>query len=169
MSRAFVKEPDGPTAGDEQPDLPISPHPNHVTPRGLGALKARREALAAERAGLAADDAAPEVQNRLAQLARELRYFEARIAAALVVEIAAQPKGEVAFGALVTLEEKSGARLSYRIVGEDEADPAACKVSWVSPLARALIGAKVGELVTWRRPNGDLDLEVIAIAYEGDG
>ena len=169
MSRAFVKEPDGPTAGDEQPDLPLSPHPNHVTPAGLRALEARRDALAAERAGLSTESLAPEMQNRLAQVSRELRYFEARIASALPVDIAAQPKGKVAFGATVSLEEEAGRRLAYQIVGEDEADPAAGKVSWVSPLARALMGAKVGELVTWRRPSGELELEVVAIAYEDEG
>ena len=168
MSRAFVKEPDGPTAGDDQPDLPLSPHPNHVTPAGLRALEARRDALVAERAGLSTESLAPEMQNRLAQVSRELRYFEARIATALPVDIAVQPRGEIAFGATVTLEDEAGRRLAYQIVGEDEADPAAGKIPWPSPLARALTGSQVGDLVTWARPAGDLELEVVAIRYPAE-
>ena len=65
----------------------------------------------------------------------------------------------------MTLEDEDGTRRDYRIVGEDEADPAAGKISWVSPLARAMMGSGLGDLVTWRRPAGDLELEVVGIRY----
>jgi len=71
----------------------------------------------------------------------------------------------VGFGATVDLVDEDGARYRYRIVGEDEADPEQGLVSWVSPLARALEGARVGDSVIWKRPAGDLEVEVLAIDY----
>ena len=164
MSRAFVKEPDGETAGDDQPELPLSPHPNFVTQAGFTALEARRQALEAERRALEAEHDLSSVSH-LGQVARELRYVVARLGSAIVVPAADQPADEVAFGARVTLEDEDGQRSDYAIVGEDEADPTAGKVSWVSPLARAMIGSRLGDLVTWERPAGDLELEVAAIRY----
>jgi len=165
MSRAFVKEPDGETAGDDQPELPLSPHPNFVTQAGFAALEARRAPLEAERRALEADRHSLSCVLHLGQVERELRYVVARLASAMVVPAADQPAGEVAFAALVTLEDEDGQRSDYAIVGEDEADPAAGKVSWVSPLARAMMGSRLGDLVTWKRPAGDLELEVMAIRY----
>jgi transcription elongation GreA/GreB family factor len=72
----------------------------------------------------------------------------------------------VGFGATVTVRETSGEHRDYTIVGEDEADPDAGLVSWVSPLARVLEGARVGEQAVWRRPAGSLELTVVAIAYD---
>jgi transcription elongation GreA/GreB family factor len=166
MSRAFVKEPDGETAGDDQPELPLSPHRNFVTPAGLAALEARQQALEAERQALKASSDPLAARAQLGRVGRELRYLAARLANAEPVAPGAQPQDEVAFGALVTLEGEAGARHSYRIVGEDEADPAAGKISWVSPLAKAMMGSRVGDLVTWRRPAGALELEVVAIRYD---
>ncbi len=164
MSRAFVKEPDG-GPGDDQPELPQSPHPNYVTEAGLAALEARRQELEAARRDLKADEGDLSKQSHLAQVERELRYVEARRQSAIGVDPAAQPLDEVAFGARVTLEDEHGGAREVAIVGEDEADPPAGKIAWVSPLARALAGAKVGDLVTWSRPVGDLELEVVAIDY----
>lgn len=165
MSRAFVKEPDGDDVVDDQPELPQSPHPNYVTPRGLAELRERLEALEAERRALAEGDDDLAGKPHRDQLEREIRYFEDRIARAILVDPEAQPKDEVAFGARVTVEDEEGRRREFHIVGEDEADAKAGKVSWVSPLARALIGAGAGDLVTWKRPAGDVELEVVAIAY----
>ena len=160
MSRAFVKEPDGDEASGELPELPQSPHPNYVTPRGLAALKARRDVLEAERRAIAADDLAK--RPALTRLSRELRYLEARIAAAILVETKQSPSA-VAFGCRVTVADEAGAAQTFRIVGEDEADPEQGLISWVSPLARALDGAEIGDLVTWSKPNGAVELEVVAI------
>ncbi len=169
MSRAFVKEPDGDQVADDLPDLPVSPHPNYVTPSGLAALRERQQRLAGERQSLVEDDD-PAKRLRLRQVERDLRYLRTRIESAIPVDPArrpnSRPAGEVGFGAIVTVEDEDGERLGFAIVGEDEADARAGKVSWISPLAEALEGARVGDLVTWRRPAGDLELEVIAIRYE---
>ena len=162
MSRAFVKEPEGARAGDDQPELPRSSHPNFVTPRGLALLRARRDALVGEKSDLATRESDLEALSHLGQVERDLRYLEARLATARLVDPKDQPRGTVAFGARVTLEDENGDRRDYTIVGEDEAEG---KVSWVSPLARALTGSAVGDLVAWRRPSGEVELEVIAIHY----
>ena len=84
---------------------------------------------------------------------------------ARLVDPAGQPRDRVAFGATVEVADESGEH-SYRIVGEDEADAEHGSVSYVSPLARALLGAKVGDEVVWSRPAGDLRVEVLGIRYE---
>jgi transcription elongation GreA/GreB family factor len=165
MSRAFIKDDD--EAPDEPlPERPISEHPNYVTPSGLAQLEARREKLEAERLELArradADDSARE---RLRYVERDLRYCRRRLDAALMVDPEALQADAVGFGATVTVLEGSGEQRNYTIVGEDEADPDAGLVSWVSPLARVLEGARMGERAVWRRPAGPLELTVVAIEY----
>jgi transcription elongation GreA/GreB family factor len=71
----------------------------------------------------------------------------------------------VHFGATVRAEDAEGRVHRFKIVGEDEADVATGKVSWVSPLAKALIGARVGDTVKWRRPAGEVELEILEISY----
>lgn len=166
MSRAFVKEPDGDEAADGQPELPLSPHPNYMRPQGLAKLKARLEALQQRRCVLAADPDDLLKRTPLAQVLRECRYLEARIESAILVTMAGQPADRVAFGARVTVADEDGATHDFTIVGEDEADPQQGLVSWISPLARALTDAGVGDLVTWERPSGALELEVLAILYD---
>ena len=166
MSRAFVKEPDGDETADEQPEIPVSPHPNYVTPQGLAALRAEHAHLMAEKTRLG--EAPKELEDKLTlrQAERRLRYVTQRIEHAILVDPAKQPLGEVAFGAAVTVRDADGKKRTYTITGEDEADAAAGKVSYVSPLARALKGAAVGDFVTWKRPAGDTELEILKIAYE---
>lgn len=166
MSRAFVKEPDGDELPDDQPELRESPYPNYVTPRGLGLLKKELADLAAEKERLTKELPDLEAKLALAQAERRIRYCAHRIEHAIPVDPAGQPAGEVAFGAIVRVADEEGKTHDYAIVGEDEADAAQGKVSWVSPLARALMGAKVGQSVTWKRPAGDAELEVVAIRYE---
>lgn len=165
MSRAFVKE-DGPD-NEPLPDLPISPHPNFVTPSGLRALRAR---LGEAQARLAALRARAERLDKLPEAAaeRDIRYLEARLKSAILVDPAGQPPGEVAFGATVTALDEDGAERVFRIVGEDEADGARGWISPQSPLARALIGAAAGDLVEWRRPGGTLELEILRLTYDAD-
>lgn len=168
MSRAFVKEPDGEQAGDDALELPISSHSNYVTPSGLAALRARLNKLLDERRALEAEDGALASQVPLSHAKREIHYLEARLGSAILIDPAKQPADEVAFGADVDVVDEDDKPHHFAIVGEDEADVAAGKVSWVSPLARALLGAKVGDAVVWPRPAGDLELEVTAIHY-GNG
>lgn len=163
MSRAFVKEPDGDDSVGELPDLPVSRHANYVTPMGLRQLRDRLTGLQDARRKLAGEADAMTAKSQLARIAREVRYLEARLESAIPIDPAVLPPGRVAFGLLVSLAEADDTRRTYQIVGEDEADPKAGKISWVSPLARALQDAEIGDLVTWQRPSGDMELEVLAI------
>jgi transcription elongation GreA/GreB family factor len=151
MSRAFVKE-----AEDEPdlPDRPVSPHPNLVTPRGLElieqALTAAQRAYAEARA--TGDRAA------LARSGRDLRYWSARRSSANLVRPVRCDS--VGFGCTVTVRRSDGRTQTIRIVGEDEADPAGGSISHVAPLARALLGASIGDVVEI----GSGEAEVIGIA-----
>jgi len=143
MSRAFVKESDG--AADNLPERPLSTHPNFVTARGLSAIEAQVRELEAQRqAARAADDTAQRTR-----LERELRYWSARRASARLVE-PTTPAERVRFGMQVTLRLASGASQVFRLVGEDEADAAQGLLSWVSPLAQALLGREVGDEVAFQ-------------------
>lgn len=161
MSRAFVKEPDGDQAADAGPERPISPHPNYVTPAGLAQLEAALAAAEAERRDLQGGDDALALQR----VERDRRYYAERVKSAILVRPGDQPADRVAFGATMEVADAAGEDepMRVRIVGEDEADAASGAISWVSPLARALIGAQVGDVVTWRRPAGDRAMEVLAI------
>jgi transcription elongation GreA/GreB family factor len=164
MSRAFIRE-DGPD-NSPLPDLPLSPNPNLVTPRGLAALRAR---LAAAQAELSRLRTRPDRLDRLPEAAaeRDIRYLEARLRSAIPVDPAAQPRDEVAFAATVTVLDGVGQEYRYEITGEDEADATIGRIAPHSPLARALMGAQVGDTVIWARPSGRTELEIIAIAYPG--
>ena len=163
MSRAFVKESDG---DETLPELPLSEHPNYLTPDGLAHLQRRRDSARDQRAALADSDESLEHRLELAHLDRLLRWIDARVASAIVVEPDGQPRDRVAFGATVEVLDNEGQAHRYRIVGEDEADAEHGCVSWLSPLARALIGAQVGDEVRWHRPAGDIGIEVRSIRYE---
>jgi transcription elongation GreA/GreB family factor len=144
MSVAFTKEGDLEATAADLPDRPISPHPNLVTREGLAQIEA---ALAAARAAYAAAREAGDVQadrTAMARATRDLRYWSARRASAQLVETPAD-SAVLTFGGHVTIERDDGEELSYRIVGEDEADPKAGSLSYVSPLARALLGKGVGD------------------------
>lgn len=160
MSRAFVKEGDG--ALDPLPDLPVSPHPNYVTPRGLAALQAR---LRARQTDLAALRARPDRLDKLPEAAaeRDIRYLESRLRSAILIDPASLPLTSVAFGLAITVTDDAGLDTTYEITGEDEADAARYRIAPQSPLARALIGAEAGDEVTWRKPSGPATLTIKAI------
>ncbi len=144
MSVAFTREEDSKAAAAHLPDRPISPHPNLVTKSGLQALEA---ALEEAQAGYARAQSSGEVsvdRTAMARATRELRYASARRASAQLTE-ADLSSGVVQFGSTVTFEREDGRRQAYRIVGEDEADPKQGLISYVSPLARALLGRAAGE------------------------
>lgn len=142
MSVAFTKEEDYEAAAADLPDRPISNHPNLVTAQGLALIEA---ALSDARAAYAAAQAEGEVKadrTAMARATRDLRYWSARRASAQLTE----PEGDgetVVFGSRVTFEREDGRIQTFRIVGEDEADPAAGSVSYVSPLAQAVLGKAV--------------------------
>jgi transcription elongation factor GreB len=91
--------------------------------------------------------------------------LQRRLEDAVVIDPRTQPRGVVAFGASVSVELPGGDRQTYRIVGEDEADPLHGSISWRSPLAGALLEHRAGERVVWRRPAGDLRVRIVAIDY----
>ncbi len=144
MSVAFTRDEDHEAAAANLPDRPISPHVNLVTPDGLAWLEA---AFGAAKAAYSAAQASGEVsedRTAMARATRDLRYYTARLGSAQRVEPVVRPE-KVVFGCTVTLEREDGRRQVFRIVGEDEADPAAGSVSYVSPLAQALLGKSVGD------------------------
>jgi transcription elongation GreA/GreB family factor len=163
MSRAFVKEPDEGAPAEDLPERQISEHPNYVTPAGLEQLEERVGALETRRLELLEQDDDPE--GALVYIDRDLRYFTARLESAIAVDPTHQPRRKVAFGAAVTVSQDGGKRQTFTIVGEDEADLRQGKISYVSPLAEALMDARVGTKVLWRRPAGDIELTVEEIAY----
>jgi transcription elongation GreA/GreB family factor len=140
MSRAFVKEQDGDDVIDDLPDRQISEHPNLVTAAGLAAIDADLARLHTELA-VTTDD-----RVLRTRVMRDLRYWQARRATAELVPPPVDAT-EVRFGATVIIERDDGRRQTWRIVGEDEADPAKGTVSYVSPLARALVGKSIGDVI----------------------
>lgn len=137
MSRAFVKESD--QDQDSLPERTVSAHANFVTARGLALLEQSIQALELERtaARRATDNGA------LARIGRDLRYFQRRRESARLITPAPAPT-VARFGVQVWLELEDGTEKAFRIVGEDEADPAQGLLSYVSPLASSLLGARVG-------------------------
>jgi transcription elongation GreA/GreB family factor len=160
MSRAFVKEPDGAEAFEGLPDRPISPHPNLVSRHGLAQIEETLARLHAEhaRAQAAGDRAA------LASVGRDLRYWMARRSSAQEMP---EPSGNatVQFGSTVTILRDDGRRQTFRIVGEDEAEPSRGTLSCVSPVARALMNKAVGDVIA----AGGGEAEIVAIGGGQDG
>ena len=143
MSRAFVKEPDGAEAFEELPDRPISEHSNLVTPQGLAQIEDTLTRLHERHAqAQAAGDRAA-----LASVGRDLRYWTARRSTAQVMP-APEDTAKVQFGSTVTIVRDDGRRQTFRIVGEDEAEPAQGTLSYISPVARALLNKAVGDVIT---------------------
>ena len=142
MTRAFVKDQEDAHSIEELPDRLISPHPNYVTVQGLAAIEAEYARLQRDYAAAQAEDD----RTLIAHIGRDLRYFAARRASAQVIEPPGDTK-RVHFGSKVTIERSDGRQQTFRIVGEDEADPAHGTISHAAPLARALMGKEVGEAV----------------------
>ena len=147
MSVAFTREEDLEATAADLADRPISPHPNLVTPEGLAAIEAE---LASARAAYTAAQVQGSIESdrtAMARATRDLRYWSARRASAQLIA-PTEDDGAVRFGGSVSIEREDGRAQTWRIVGEDEADPAAGSVSHVSPLARAVMGKRVGDEVT---------------------
>ncbi|SNB69996.1 transcription elongation factor GreB [Arboricoccus pini] len=149
MSRAFVNE-DATQGQIEIPDRAVSGRPNLVTANGI---KMMDEKIASLRAALDAHDPdAPgdaTAKERQAVLIRDLRYWQQRRSTAQLVTPSEGPIDEVSFGTSVTLRDANGQQRTYRLVGEDEADPTAGLLNWTAPLGEALLGAVVGDEVSF--------------------
>jgi len=166
MSRGFVKE-------DDQEEVPIVPQraylpegvTNFVTRAGMDQLLAEKQALIEEREYL---NIASENEKRIALnfINAKLQLLSNRIAEARVIDPKDQPQDEVTFGATVTLKTgAAGNTQTFQIVGVDEASIARGKISFISPLAKALINKRTGDRITLKRDREDIVYEIMAISY----
>jgi len=160
LSVAFTKEESAETAAETHlPDRPISAHPNLVTEAGLKALELQ---LQQAREAYEAAQAIEDVNERRRQAAiptRDVRYFTERVRTAQVMPVPTS-SDSVAFGSTVTFSRNDGRTQTYRIVGEDEADPKAGSISFASPVAKLLMSKSVGDIVG----SGNQELEIVAIS-----
>jgi transcription elongation factor GreB len=167
MSRGFVKE-------DDQEEIPLVPPraylpqgvTNYVTLSGMNALLSEKKLLIAEKEQV---DTASENERRIAlnHINAKLQLLNQRIAEAKIIDLSGQPKNEIRFGATVTLKTAASKNNQiFQIVGVDEADISKGKISFLSPIAIALINKKVGEKAILQRPKEDIVFEIINIAYQ---
>lgn len=185
MSKAFKKESDDDDSLelDLEPDTETEPgYKNYITPHGLKKLRAEYNKLFHEERPKLVEVIAWAASNgdrsengdyiygkrRLREIDRRLKFLGKRMASAEEVLPSSQPKDRVLFGARVTVEDEGGKKMVYRIVGEDEIDIEKRHISWVSPVAKALMGAKVGDSVIVHRPNGEAELSIVKIDYPDD-
>lgn len=153
--------------------------PNYITPAGAKRLKDELHQLLTE--------ARPEVvrtvswaasngdrsengdyiygKRRLREIDRRIRFLQKRLEHAQIVDPATQKSERILFGATVQVVDEEEREKTYQIVGIDESDPARGKVSWISPIAKALMGAREGDVVTLRTPQGSQDLEVLKVRF----
>ena len=183
MNKAFTRETDG-DADDEQdasaPPLPVGLK-NYITPAGFKRLKDEAlQLLDKERPELVkvihwAASNGDRSENadyiygkrRLREIDRRIRFLTKRLDAAVVVDPAAREETEqVFFGATVTLMHEHGEEKIYSIVGIDETDVSRGRISWISPLAKALIKAREGDTVTVKTPGGNESLEIVSVEYK---
>ena len=134
--------------------------------RGLEQLQAKVRELQDRREQLATQSGDDSLaKQKLREVERDLRYFNAQLERAAVVDPAGQPRDAVHFGAVVKILDEQDREHRFCIVGDDEADVLAGKISWASPLAKAMIGARVGDTVMWRRPAGDTEVRIAEISH----
>lgn len=164
MSRAFVNEDNAAAQANQPVERSISAQPNYVTAQGLAQLEARVAQLQAEQALLHSTGENGDKQ-RLVDVQRDLRYFSQRLQSAQVVPVAGATD-KVQIGSWVTFADEQDRQQRVQLVGEDQADVSLGLINWASPLGRALLGAGPGDEVVWRRPAGDLAIEVVTIGAQ---
>lgn len=170
MSKAFTRE------ENEGPDLPDLPALSSILPPGAknyitraGADRLREELrrlIEVERPRVAVESDDADAKRRLSILDQRIFQLEQSLRSAEVVSPETAPADKVAFGATVTVRREGGDESIYRIVGVDETDFDRGWVSWLSPIARALINAKLGQRVRFKFPSGEEELEIISIRYQ---
>lgn len=179
MSKAFVRESDGAGEEDERADAPV-PAKNYITPAGFARLDAERrrlvererpEVVRAVSAAAANGDRSENAdyiygKKRLREIDRRVRFLIKRLEKASVVDNAGRDTEQVFFGATVRVALRTGEQRSITIVGADEVDPARGRVSWLSPIARALLKARAGDVVRLRTPVGVEELEIVGLVYD---
>ena len=179
MSKAFVKEDESPEEEEQEQESGVPGGKNYITPQGLQRLKDELKQIL--------DTDRPEVvrtvswaagngdrsengdyiygKRRLRELDRRIRFLTKRIEIAAPVDPAQQSGKTVLFGATVLVEDESGKKRTYSIVGVDETDIAKGKISWISPMGKALLQAEEGDVVTLKTPKGEEDLEILEVKY----
>ena len=169
MSKAFTRESDDET---ELP-LPLPPSPlppgakNYLTPAGERQLREELDRLLqVERPKLAASPEDGDAKRRLSLLDQRVQHLQQTLRTAVVVPPSAAPWEQVRLGATVVMRSGSGGQESHRIVGVDEIDLDHGWVSWISPIAKALINARLGQRVRFKFPAGETELEIVRIRYE---
>jgi transcription elongation factor GreB len=182
VSKAFTKEPDGDDDEHDLSDDDAVPagFTNYITPAGYKRLNdelARlwhddRPKLVETIAWAASNGDRSENgdyiygKRKLREIDRRIRFLSKRLDSAVIVDNAGKTHERVYFGATVTVVDESGAERTISIVGADELDPGRGRVSWVSPIATALLKASVGDVVTMRTPRGPEELEIVAVRYD---
>jgi len=177
VNKAFTKESDDPFDDviPEPKDLLPPGVKNYVTPQGAEQLRSELECLTeVERPRIAkgdlheagpVGDAKAAKRRRLDAIDRRIRFLRDRVSNMELVDLKGQLDDRVRFGASVTVCDEGDNEKTYRIVGVDEADPGAGKVSWLSPIAKALIGGAEGDIRRVELPQGEVELEIVKIAY----
>jgi transcription elongation factor GreB len=168
VSKAFTRESD---EGADAPVLRRSVLPpgvkNLITPKGVQQLRAEFERLRQEeRPRLAAAATDDETKRQLQVLDQRLQHLHETMHTAVVTGPPAALDDVVHFGASVVVRDRSGEQTSYRIVGVDETDLDQNWVSWLSPIAKALLNARVGQRVRFKFPAGEAELEILKVSYE---
>ncbi len=158
MAVAFTREEDYEAQAANLPDRPVSPHPNLVTTSGLTAIETELAAARAAYAAAQAEGGISADRTAMARATRDLRYWAGRRASAQLTEPQTQA-GVVQFGCTVEVERDDGRQQTFRIVGEDEADPTRGSISYASPLAVALMRKAIGDVAL---VNG-AEVEVISV------
>ncbi len=185
MSKAFTREADSKLEDEPSEPIPGLPKgvPNYITPVGHACLCNEMEYLiridrpkVVETVAWAASNGDRSEngdyiygKKRLREIDRRLRFLTKRLEIAQVVDPALQAgNDQVFFGATVTVNDESGVSQTYRIVGVDEIDPARGHISWISPLARALLKLREGDLARFQSPAGPRELQIMEVRYESD-
>ena len=164
MSRAFVKEPDGDQAETDLPVRPQSKHPNYITMKGLEKQKEHLHELILECSALKTSNTLAD-KNKIKLLNADITYLKQRVESAIPINVEEQGREDIRFGATITLVDENNKQCKFTIVGQDEVDTENGLISWVSPLASALIGKQAGDTIIWTRSVGDLELEIIEFDY----
>ncbi len=162
MNQAFVKEPDGDQVQIDVPELTHSQHPNYITPAGFESLKQRIADLQKEAAALKQDQSI-DAKSKLAYVQRDLRYLGERVVRAIVIPPEVKSK-TVRFGATVVLADEADNEHTFTLVGEDETDVEAGRISWTSPLAQSLKGKAEGDEVVWPKGQSETPVAIMRIS-----
>lgn len=170
MSKAFTRE------SDDAPEPPDRPRPsshlppgtkNYLTAEGARRLQAELEQLTQiERPKLAAATGDPDARRRLQSLDQQIQHLRQSLGTAVLVSPPDAPWERVRFGATITVRNRRKEETRYRLVGIDETDLERGWVSWLSPIARALLNARLGQRVRFKFPSGEEELEILRIEYE---